>query len=165
MPALGGWIGGGRVDQIGIIVPDLTHAMDAYLATFGAPFAVFEVSETNSAFSGSSERFRLRIAVALAGAVSVELIQPVSGTTLHSRHLETHGPGLHHLGTHVTSLAKAGKGLAAQGYRPVLEGWIRGLGKFAYYEAPDLHTIVEPLQLSLSLPLFLAKHATWYSGG
>ena len=152
----------GRVDQIGVIVPNLEAAMDAYLATLGVPFAVFEVDQSTSAFSGSSPRFQIRIAIALAGALTIELIQPVSGVTLYSKHLETHGPGIHHLGFHVDNLAKAKKSLTARGYRPILEGKIRGLGKFAYLEAPDMHCILEPLQLSLSLPLFLAKNAMRY---
>jgi len=154
----------GRVDQIGLIVPRLEPAMDAYIATFGVPFQVFEVDETTSVFSGSSPRFRIRIAVALAGAVSVELIQPVSGVTLYSERLLSHGPGIHHLGFYVDSLAKSKKAMAGRGCRVILEGSIRGLGKFAYLEAPDTHCVLEPLQLSAAFPLFFAKHATAYGG-
>lgn len=154
----------GRVDQIGVIVPDLEAAMDAYIATLGVPFAAFEVDQSTSAFSGSSPQFRIRIAIALAGALSVELIQPVSGVTLYSRHLDSHGPGIHHMGFYVNSLTKTKKALTGRGYRPILEGRIRGLGKFAYLEAPDMHCILEPLQLSPNLPLFLAKNAKPYPG-
>ena len=81
-----------RVDQIGVLVPDLKTAMDAYVATLGAKFRVFEANERNSTFSGSSQEFRLRFAVALVGMLSIELIQPVSGITLHSEHLASRGP-------------------------------------------------------------------------
>jgi len=54
----------GRVDQIALVVPDLEAAMDGYIAALGVPFGVFEATEKNSAFSGSSGRFRIRIAVA-----------------------------------------------------------------------------------------------------
>jgi catechol 2,3-dioxygenase-like lactoylglutathione lyase family enzyme len=153
----------GRVDQIAFIVPDLEAAMDAYIAKLGVTFGVFEANESMSAFSGSSSRFRIRIAVALAGLLSIELIQPVSGVTLYSKHLDAHGGGLHHLGVYVDNLAKARKLFAGPEYPCVLEGSIRGLGKFAYFEAPDLHCVFELLQLSLSFPLFLAKNAQWYS--
>ena len=155
---------GRRVDQIGIVVPDLEAAMDAYIATLGVPFQAFEVNQTNSTFSGSSPEYRIRIAVALAGVLSVELIQPVSGVTLYSKHLESRGPGIHHIGIYVDNLTRARKALAGRGYRPILEGKIRGLGQFAYLEAPDMHCILEPLQLSLNLPQFLAENAKWYSG-
>jgi hypothetical protein len=154
----------GRVDQVAVLVSDLEATMDAYIAGFGVPFQVFEVSELTSTFSGSSRNFRLRIGVAQVGLLSLELIQPISGVTLHSKHLDSRGPGIHHMGVYVASLTKAKKACAGRGYRSILEGQIRGLGKFAYFEAPDMHCIVEPLQLSLSLPVFLAENAKWYSG-
>lgn len=163
MAPLGGLLGG-RVDQIALLVPDLEAAMDGYVASMNLTFSVFEVTEANSTFSGSSPQFRLRIAVALAGLVSVELIQPAGGTTLHSQHLQSRGPGLHHMGVYVPNLAKAQSGLAARGYRSIMEGKIQELGDFAYFEAPDLHCIVEPLHLSANLPIFLARNAVSYSG-
>lgn len=163
MAPLGGLLGG-HVDQIALIVPDLEAAMDGYIASLNISFHVFEVTEANSAFSGSSPQFRIRIAVALAGLVSIELIQPAAGSTLYSQHLESHGAGLHHMGFYVDNLEKARSGLAARGYRLILEGRINGLGEFAYFEAPDLHCIVEPLHLSAKLPLFLAHNAVLYAG-
>ena len=163
MAPLGGLLGG-HVDQIALLVPDLEAAMDGYVASLNVSFSVFEVTEANSTFSGSSPQFRLRIAVAQAGLVSIELIQPAGGTTLHSKHLETRGPGLHHMGFYVSNLAEAKKGLSARGYQSILEGQIQGLGEYAYFEAPDMHCIVEALHLSAKLPLFLARNAVRYTG-
>jgi catechol 2,3-dioxygenase-like lactoylglutathione lyase family enzyme len=153
----------GRIDQVAYVVPDLEAAMDAYAAQMGLRFGVFEVDETSSSFSGSSSRFRIRIAVALAGLVSIELIQPVSGDTIYSRQLAGAGPGIHHIGVYVDDLAKASQSLAASGYRCLLDGQIRGLGEFAYFEAPDLHCTVEILRLSFSFPAFLVRRAKWHS--
>jgi hypothetical protein len=72
----------GRMDQIAVLVPDLEAAMDGYIAKLGVTFGVFEANERMSSFSGSSRRFCVRIAVALAGLLSIELIQPVFGVTL-----------------------------------------------------------------------------------
>ncbi|MDX2153731.1 MAG: VOC family protein [Bryobacteraceae bacterium] len=161
MPLFGGALGG-RVDHIGLVVGDLEPAMDGYHAAYRAKFGVFEVDERTSVFSGSSAAYRIRIAVAQVGGVSIELIQPMEGETLYSRFLASRGPGLHHLGTYVTSLARSDKELQRRGYVRLLEGRIRGLGKFGYFEAPELACIVEPLELSLAFPLFLAKRAKWY---
>lgn len=154
----------GRVDQIAFLIPDLEAAVEAYIANLGVKFGVFEADETTSAFSGSSRQFRIRIAVALAGFLTIELIQPVSGVTLYSKHLASRGAGVHHIGVNVDDLAKARKALAARGYRSILKGRISGLGEFAYFEAPDMHCTLELLQLSVSFPLFLAANAKWYSG-
>jgi methylmalonyl-CoA/ethylmalonyl-CoA epimerase len=158
---LGPWPGG-RVDQIALITPDLQPAMDAYVATVGVRFHVFEVDERNSSFSGSSARFRTRIAVAPAGLTAIELIQPISGKTIHSEHLRTRGPGLHHIGIYVDSLADAIKILRRRGYQKLMQGKIDRLGHFAYFEANDMHCIVEALQFSIESPLFLADQAKVY---
>ena len=163
MAPLGGFFGG-QVEQVALLVPNLEAAMDGYIGSLNVAFSVFEVTEANSAFSGSSAQFRVRIAVAQAGLLSIELIQPAGGTTIYSQHLETRGPGLHHLGVYVSDLTAAKSGLAARGYRAILDGRIEGLSEFAYFEAPDMQCIVEPLHLSLGLPLFLARRAKRYTG-
>jgi hypothetical protein len=136
--------------------------MDAYVATMGVRFHVFEVDERNSSFSGSSARFRTRIAVAPAGLTTIELIQPISGNTIHSEHLRTRGPGLHHVGIYVDSLPSALKTLRLRGYQKLMQGKINRLGQFAYFEANDMHCIVEALQFSIEFPLFLADQAKLY---
>jgi len=149
--------------HIGVVVPDLSTAMDAYISTLGVSFSVFDLDETNSAFSGSSDSFRLRIGFGSLGVSAVELIQPVSGETIHARFLAEKGPGIHHLGFWVGDLSKARTQLEALGYRSLMEGAIRDLGRFAYYEAPELHCIIEPLEFAIGFPLFLARHASVYS--
>lgn len=155
---------GGHIDQVAAVVPNLEVAMDSYIASMAASFQVFEVDQTISAFSGSSPQYRIRIAVALVGLSSIEIIQPTSGVTFYSKYLEVHGPGIHHIGVYVDSLAKAKQGLESSGFRTILDGQIRYLGEFAYLEAPDKSCVLEPLQLSSKLPLFLAKHAKHYRG-
>jgi methylmalonyl-CoA/ethylmalonyl-CoA epimerase len=154
----------GRLDQLGIVVPDLKAAMDGYISALGVTFQVFEVDETSSAFSGSSAAFRIRIGVALMGLSSIELIQPVAGTTIYSEHLRNRGPGHHHIGVYVPSIDIAADELRQRGYPMLMEGHIDRLGRFAYFDAPDLHTIVEPLQLSIGLPCFLAEKSCSYGG-
>ena len=154
----------GHLDQIGIVVPDLRVAMDGYIANLDVTFQVFEVDEASSSFSGSSSSFRIRFAVALIGFSSIELIQPLSGLTIYSEHLKNRGPGIHHIGVYVTNLPNAKRRLKRRGYKALMEGQIRGLGRFAYFEAPDMHCIIELLQLSVTLPLFLAEKATLYAG-
>ncbi|MGA8255931.1 MAG: VOC family protein [Nocardioides sp.] len=46
---------------------------------------------------GEPTEFVAHIALAYAGDLQLELIQPVSGRTIHAEFLDAHGPGLHHL--------------------------------------------------------------------
>lgn len=155
---------GSKVDQIGIVVADVQAAMDAYLAQFATVFHVFDVDETMARFSGSSPTFRTQFALGQVGATSIELIQPMSGTTIHSEFLERHGPGLHHLGTYAVNLRSSRTRLNRRGYPLLMEGSIDDACEFAYYRAEDMGIILETLHLSPRLPLFLARRARLYVG-
>jgi hypothetical protein len=96
------------------------------------------------------------------GGLSIELIQPVSGRTIHQEFLKGNGPGIHHLGFYVLSLNAARKKLDSQGYAVLMEGRINDVAEFAYYWAHDLHCIVEPLRLSGRLLAFLDEHSRIY---
>jgi methylmalonyl-CoA/ethylmalonyl-CoA epimerase len=148
--------------HVGIIVAELSPAMDSWHKNLGVSFWVFEVNETNSRFSGSGPAFKVRFGFGLMGVSAIELIQPVEGETIYSEYLRGRGPGLHHLGFLVTDLAASGRQLESAGCQLVLEGSISGLGDLSYYRAQDGHCIIEPLRLSTELPLFLAKHTRSY---
>ena len=148
--------------HVGIIVSDLETAMDAYIANFGYSFFQFKVNQGNASLGGSSSAFSLRFGFGQLGLNLIELIQPVSGTTLYSQHLAQRGPGLHHVAFSTLDLAAAREQLAARGYPSVQDGTIRGLVSFSYYDAKELACIVEPLQLSCDLVAFLLQNAQPY---
>lgn len=146
----------------GIIVADLGAAMNSWHRNLGLSFRVFETDETNSRFSGSGPRFKLRFGYGLMGLSAVELIQPLEGETLYSQYLTDRGPGFHHLGFLVADLAASKRRLESEGCSLLMEGSIDELGVLAYYRVQDGHCIIEPLRLSIELPLFLARRATTY---
>ena len=148
--------------HVGVIVSDLDAAMNAYIGDFGYSFYRFEVNDGNATLPGNSPGFSLRLGLGQLGVNLIELIQPVSGTTLYSQHLSDKGPGVHHLAFSTTDLAAARTGFAAQGYQCLQDGTIRGLVNFSYYLAPELGGIVEPLQLSCDLVAFLIQNAKPY---
>jgi catechol 2,3-dioxygenase-like lactoylglutathione lyase family enzyme len=148
--------------HVGIIVSDLDAAMNAYIGDLGYSFYQFEVNDGNATLPGSSPSFSLWFGLGQLGVNVIELIQPVSGTTVYSQHLADKGPGVHHLAFSTTDLAAARKGFAAQGYKCLQDGTIRGLVDFSYYDVPALGCVVEPLQLSCDLVAFLIQNAKPY---
>ena len=148
--------------HVGLVVSDLDAAMNGYSENFGYGFFQFEVNQGNATLSESSLTFSLRFGIGQLGPNLMELIQPVSGTTIYSRFLAERGPGLHHLAFSVTDLAGARKQLDAYGYRCVQNGTIRGLVDFSYYTAQGVACIVELLQLSCNLLGFLVQNARAY---
>ena len=149
--------------HVGIVVSDLDRAMNAYIANFGYTFFQFEVNEGNASLGKSSPSFKLRFGLGQFGVNLIELIQPVSGTTLYAQHLAQRGPGLHHVGFSTTDLAAARKQFEACGYNCLQNGRINGLVDFSYYDARELACIVEPLQLSCDLVTFLLQNAQPYT--
>ena len=136
--------------------------MDSWHKNLGISFSVFEVDETNSRFSGSGPKFKLRFGYGLMGLSALELIQPLDGETIYSQYLRKRGPGFHHLGFLVTDLSASSSQLESSGCSLLMEGSIDELGGMAYYRVQDGHCVIEPLQLSIDLQLFLAKRATAY---
>lgn len=148
--------------HVGLVVSDLDAAMNGYRESFGYSFFQFEVNQGNATLSGSSSTFSLRFGIGQLGPSLIELIQPVSGTTIYSRYLAQRGPGLHHLAFSAADLAAARKQLAACGYPCALDGTIRGLVHFSYYEVRGMACVVEPLQLSCNLLALPAQNAQAY---
>jgi len=147
----------------GLVVADLEAAMDFYSQNFGHTFFQFQVNQDNSTLSGSSSTFLLRLGIGQLGLGLIELIQPVTGSTIYSRYLAQRGPGLHHLAYSVTDLVAARKRLTSAGCPCLQDGTIRGLVDFSYYAAPEMAVIVEPLQFSCDLPAFLVRNAQAYA--
>ena len=62
----------------------------------------------------------------------------------------------------MVSCRQAVESLSSRGYKKILEGKIDRVSEFAYFDAGEMHCIIEPLHLSSELPLFLAEHGQSY---
>ncbi len=90
----------GQISQVGVVVRDLSEAIESYEGTLGiGPFAVLEFRPDRSFVRGRDPHVDLRIGVAqLTPEISLELIEVVGGEPYHRDFLEEHGPGVQHLG-------------------------------------------------------------------
>jgi hypothetical protein len=78
-------------------------AMAALTQALGSgPFKMVE-STTRKVYRGRPIEPEHRIAVAEFGLLQIELIQPVSGSSLYTEFLEEHGQGVHHLGVGIAT--------------------------------------------------------------
>lgn len=89
------------IDQIAFVVEDLEAAMDGLLRLFDVgPWDVTEpepptLSETT--YYGEPVEYAFRHALADVGDVTIDLSEPRWGPSVYRDHLETHGPGPHHV--------------------------------------------------------------------
>ncbi len=98
-----------RIDQIAIVVEDLDAALALWERAFGLVAHHREVVESD----GVEE------AMIDVGGVWIQLLQATREDSPVARHLARNGPGLHHLGLGVTSVADALDHLQDAGIRVV----------------------------------------------
>jgi len=89
--------------QIGILVRNADDAVRQYAKLFGiSDWNINHVDTEN----GKGQNFRTassdvvvkaKIAWATIGGIEIELIEPQDTTSIYAQHLETHGPGVHHV--------------------------------------------------------------------
>jgi len=85
-----------------------------------------------------------------------ELIQPLSGPGAHQEWLDTHGPGFHHVGIIVDSVATTTAEMNAAGYDTVMAGegfGADGDGAYAYFDTTaDLGFVIEAVEPPRAMP-------------
>ena len=107
-----------RIDQVAIAVHDLDEAIALWQGVFGAQLEYREVVE-----SDDIEEAMLKV-----GDGYLQLIAPTSDDSTVARFLERRGPGLHHVGLTVPSVADALEELKEQGVQLIDQEPRRGGG-------------------------------------
>lgn len=107
-----------RIDQVAIAVPDLDAAIEFWQGCLGATLAYREVVESD----------KIEEAMLEVGDGYIQLIAPTEEDSTVARFLSRNGPGLHHVGFAVPSVAEALEELKAQGVRLIDEQPRRGGG-------------------------------------
>ncbi len=88
------------ITHVCVVVRDVKAAAGRYSELGIGPFKLREVQvpESRGTVRGLPASFSVRFAYAEAGAVMLELAQPLDETGLHAEFLASHGEGLHHIG-------------------------------------------------------------------
>jgi catechol 2,3-dioxygenase-like lactoylglutathione lyase family enzyme len=144
-------IGTDVIVQIGIVVADLEAASRHYAGVFGLPLP--PIAETRSrdvtgiTYRGRPTDGRARLAFFRMGQVAVELIEPLDGPSTWRDHLETHGPGVHHIAFQVPSMDQALAHLSAHRIEVVQQASFRS-GRYAYLDSREtLSVMLELLEI------------------
>lgn len=89
------------VDQVAFVVEDLDDGMERFGSILGvSPWQVYRFEPprlTDTTFRGRQREFSMALALADVGGTMFELIEPLTGESLYTEHLEDHGEGLHHI--------------------------------------------------------------------
>lgn len=130
----------GPLTQVAWVSDDLDATEGVLTALFGCSawtrLPGIRFGPDDCTYRGQPADFVADISLAYAGDLQLELIRPVSGSSIYTEHLEHHGPGLHHVCVEVEDLAGAVAAVRAAGHEIVQEGSMAGGGMaFAYVDA------------------------------
>ena len=94
-----------------------------------------EFGADTTTLRGEPVSFIAHISLGYAGDLQLELIEPVSGATIHAEFLSEHGPGLHHVCFEVDDLDEACRGAETAGLSVLMRGsMLDGEIEFAYVD-------------------------------
>ena len=130
--------------QVAFVVRDHDRTMPAWAERGGGPWRVYTFGSDRlqgMMVRGRDQLYAMRLALASAGGIDYELIEPLEGPTLYAEHLVRCGEGLHHLGYYVTDIDAAVAAMAERGYAVLQAG--RGVGEsgdgaYAYFDTARL---------------------------
>lgn len=143
------------IGQVGMVVRDLDAAMEGFWRNAGiGPWKVYVngAPPIRCLYRGQPADYRVRVALARSGSLVIELIQYLSGDTIHRDFLDSGREGVEHLGIFVPDLDAA--------LQPYLESGVavlqsaegmgaRGDGRYAYLDTESAFgTILELIQQS-----------------
>lgn len=144
-----------QINQISIAVKNLDKAMENYWNRAGiGPWKVYTYAPPrvkDPMYHGKPVYYKVRLALAWAGNMLVELIEHCEGESVVKDFLEKHGEGMHHFGIFVPDLFAAMKEMEAAGFTILQSGWGHGKdgdGGFAFIGTEDcLSTLIEIIQV------------------
>ncbi len=151
-----------NVFQVALVVRDLDRSIAAYTGMGSCGWRVYEfVPHMMTRWEMHGEASDGRLLLALNDTrPQIELIQPLSGDTIHREWLDEHGEGMHHVGALVESVDAAIAAAAADGIGVLAYGegfGAAGDGRAAYLDTAArlgmIVEVVEPPASGLGEPL------------
>jgi methylmalonyl-CoA/ethylmalonyl-CoA epimerase len=131
-----GWLGK-EIIQVGILVKDAAEAAKKLEKLIGVgPFEILEPEYRDLTYQGKTGKFKVRIALAKAGSIQIELMQPLYGETIYDEFAQRKGYGLHHLGIKTDNMELSVKEMEDRGFRVIQSGNRPGV-KWAYLSTEE----------------------------
>ena len=121
-----------EVVQVGIIVEDVEETARRLEKFVGiGPFEILEPDYRDLTYQGKVGKFKIKLALAKAGPVQIELMQPLWGDTIYEEFVKRKGYGLHHLGIKTENMEESVKEMESKGFMVIQSGNRPGV-KWAY---------------------------------
>jgi hypothetical protein len=133
------------IAQICVIVPDIDRAVENYWKVFGiGPWKFYTYGKPlvkRMTRKGKPCEYKMRVALANAGSMRIELIEPLAGDTVYQEFVDEHGYGIHHIGVLTDNMSESLRKAAEWGLVMTQDGAGFGPdddGHYAYLDTEDL---------------------------
>ena len=133
---------GKEIVQVGILVKDVAEAAKRLEKLIGVgPFEILEPEYRDLTYRGKTGKFKIRVALAKAGPIQIELMQPLYGETIYDEFAQRKGYGLHHLGIKTDNMEQSVKEMQEKGFRVIQSGNRPGV-KWGYLSTEDQTDVI-----------------------
>jgi len=128
---------GTEIIQVGILVKDVEETARKLEQLIGiGPFHIFEPEYHDLTYNGKPGRFKIKVGLARAGHVEIELMQLLYGETIYDRFARQKGYGLHHLAIRADNMEQGIREMESKGFKAIQSGNRPGV-KWAYLDTED----------------------------
>ena len=143
-------LGSNTLTQIGLVVPNIEEAVEAWSRLLGVPPPKIITSDTvelaHTEYRQQPTPARAKLAFFPLGQVTLELIEPLGQPSTWQDQLTAAGPSLHHIAFQIKGMADTLTVLAEQGLPLVQRGDYEG-GRYAYLDGQQqFGAVVELLE-------------------
>lgn len=150
------------------VVPDLDAAMVSWNAMGVGPFYHFTLDVDGAQHRGVERRLHGRVAMAYAGPMQIELIQPIGdGPSVYADVVPPGESGVHHVCRAYGGYDEAIASLTAQGYEIAMSGTM-GPIRFAYIDTRPLigcmYEIVDESEMSTKMYAHMRAESEKWDG-
>ena len=126
-----------EIIQVGILVRDVEETARKLEKLVGiGPFQILEPEYRDLTLHGRPARFKMKLGLAKAGPIQIELMQPLSGETIYDEYASRKGYGLHHLAIRAENMDQSVSDMKARGFNVIQSGNRPGV-KWAYLDTEE----------------------------
>jgi 4-hydroxyphenylpyruvate dioxygenase-like putative hemolysin len=130
-------LGNLKVDQLGFVYKDIEKQAKIFESLFNVPkFAILPETTEIVKYRGKDGEVNTKIAISRQFNTQIELIQPISGESIHKEFLDKGREGLHHVSFYVENIETYIKFFEEQGLEMVYYGSI-GKQVYAYFDTEE----------------------------
>ena len=127
----------GRIIQMAYVVADMDAAIDHWVNALrvGPWFRIDHFTGVDPVYRGAPSRADVTVAMAFAGHMQIELIQPNDDhPSVYRELIERSGPGFHHFGIASTDIDGDVAAMAAKGHELAFRAGVPTGGEVAYVD-------------------------------